>query len=67
VAELKAPAGADAAVAVPEQDLRVLVKGDVAAVTWTAGGTRGLKILARRAGQWQQVHQQTSPIVAANK
>jgi hypothetical protein len=44
-----------------------MVKGDVAAVTWTAGEARSLKVLARRGGQWQQVLQQSSPIVAAKK
>ena len=66
VAALQAPPAA-AAAALPGQNLRLVVKGDVAAVTWTAGNARSLKILARKGGQWQQVLQQTSPVVAAKK
>jgi len=44
------------------------VKGDVAAVTWTAGNARSLKVLARsKGGQWQQVLQQITPIVPVKK
>ena len=57
------PAGAGAAPA-PERDVRVIVKGDVAAATWSSGATRSLKVLARQAGRWQQVLQQSSPIVS---
>jgi ketosteroid isomerase-like protein len=67
VASLKAPApaAADAGTATPDREVRVVVKGDVAAVTWMGGGNRSLKVLARRAGTWQQVLQQASPIVGA--
>lgn len=67
VAGLKgpAPAAGAAGAATPDQQVRVIVKGDMAAVTWVGGGNRSLKVLARRAGQWQQVLQQASPIVAA--
>lgn len=67
VAALKAPAPAAGAGGAAPQDreVRVIVKGDVAAVTWVGGSSRSLKVLARRAGQWQQVLQQSSPIVAA--
>ena len=70
VAALKAPAPAPAAgtpAAAAEQNVRLMVKGDLAAVTWTAGNGRSLKVLARRNGQWQQVLQQTSPVVAVKK
>ena len=69
VAALKAPpaAGAAPAAATGEQNVRLMVKSDVAAVTWTAGNSRSLKILARKGGQWQQVLQQGSPIVAVKK
>ena len=68
VTALKAPATtAAAAPAAEDRNVRVMVKGDVAAVTWTAGDSRSLKVLARRNGQWQQVLQQSSPIVAATK
>ena len=68
VAALKAPVTA-AAPAPPagDRNVRVMVKGDLAAVTWTAGDSRSLKVLARKNGQWQQVLQQSSPIVAAKK
>ena len=67
VAALKAPAPATAANPPPgaDQNVRLMVKGDLAAVTWTAGNSRSLKVLARKNGQWQQVLQQSSPIVAA--
>lgn len=65
VAALKAPAAAGAAPTSPDQNLRLIVKGDLAAVTWSAGNTRSLKILVRNGEQWQQVLQQSSPIVAA--
>lgn len=68
VANFKAPAPAGASrgtPAPPDRDVRVIVKGDVAAVTWVGGNNRSLKVLARRAGQWQQVLQQASPIVPA--
>lgn len=63
----KAASGAAAtpAAAAGEQNLRLVVKGDVAAVTWTQGQGRSLKVLARQGGQWRQVLQQTAPIVAA--
>ena len=68
VAELKAPPAAGAAPVLPAQNVRVIVKGDVAAVTWTAGDTRALKVLARsKGGQWQQVLQQNTPIVPVKK
>lgn len=67
VAALKAPPAAGAAPAAADQNVRVIVKGDLAAVTWTAAGSRSLKVLARKSGQWQQVLQQTTPIVAAKK
>ena len=67
VAALKAPpaAGAPAPAASPDQQVRVIVKGDVAAVTWTTSTLRSLKVLARNSGQWQQVLHQASPIIAA--
>lgn len=65
VVGLKAPATAPAPAAVPDQQVRVMVKGDLAAVTWVAGSNRSLKVLALKGGQWQQVLQQSSPIVAA--
>lgn len=66
VAALKAPPTGQAG---PGQDreVRVMVKGDLAAVTWVAGNTRSLKVLALRDGQWQQVLQHASPIIAAKK
>ena len=67
VTALKAPQSASAAPASPDQNLRLVAKGDVAVVTWTAGSARSLKILARKGGQWQQVLQQRTPIVAAKK
>jgi ketosteroid isomerase-like protein len=67
VAALKAPATTQATAAAPEQQVRVMVKGDLAAVTWVAGANRSLKVLALKGGQWQQVLQQASPIVAAKK
>jgi ketosteroid isomerase-like protein len=69
VAALKAPAAATAANPPPgaDQNVRLMVKGDLAAVTWTAGNSRSLKVLARKNGQWQQVLQQSSPIVAGKK
>jgi hypothetical protein len=68
VAALKAPPVAGAAPAGPDQNVRVIVKGDVAAVTWTAGTSRSLKVLARnKGGQWQQVLQQATPIVPVKK
>jgi ketosteroid isomerase-like protein len=66
VAALKAPPTGEAGTG-QDQDVRVMVKGDVAAVTWVGGNTRLLKVLARQGGQWQQVLQQASPIVAAKK
>lgn len=67
VAALNAPATGQAAAARPDQQVRVMVKGDLAAVSWLAGNTRSLKVLALQGGQWQQVLQQSSPIVAAAK
>src|SRR5262245_13063005 len=67
VAALKAPPAAAAPAAAPDQNVRVVVKGDLAAVTWTGGNGRSLKILARQAGQWRQVLQQNTPVVAAKK
>jgi Domain of unknown function (DUF4440) len=67
VAALKAPPVPGAVPASSGQNVRVVVRGDVAAVTWTLGNARQLKILARQGGQWQQVLQQASPIVAAKK
>jgi hypothetical protein len=68
VAALKAPPPAGAAPPVPAQNVRIIVKGDVAAVTWTAGTSRSLKVLARsKSGQWQQVLQQNTPIVPVKK
>src|SRR5262245_32672911 len=45
VAALKAPPAAAAPAAAPDQNVRVVVKGDLAAVTWTGGNGRSLKIL----------------------
>lgn len=67
VAALKAPPTGQAPAAVADQQVRVMVKGDLAAVTWIAGTNRSLKVLALKGGQWQQVLQQSSPIVAAKK
>lgn len=67
VAALKAPAPANQASPSADQQLRLIVKGDLAAATWTAGSTRSLKVLARKGGQWQQVLQQSSPIAPAKK
>ena len=67
VAALKAPPATGAAAPQGEQNVRVMVKGDIAAVTWTAGAARSLKVLARSGGQWRQVLQQSSPIVSAKK
>jgi ketosteroid isomerase-like protein len=67
VANLKAPATGQAGPAGPDQQVRVMVKGDLAAVTWLSDSTRGLKVLALKGGAWQQVLQQSSPIVAAKK
>ncbi len=70
VAALKAPAPPPAAgtpAPAADQNVRLMVKGDLAAVTWTAGNSRSLKVLARKNGQWQQVLQQSSPIVAARR
>lgn len=44
-----------------------MVRGDLAAVSWLAGNARSLKVLALKGGQWQQVLQQSSPIVTAQK
>jgi hypothetical protein len=62
----KAATGAPAtpAASAGEQNIRLIVKGDVAAVTWTQGQSRSLKVLARQGGQWRQVLQQSAPIVA---
>jgi len=65
VAALKAPAPAGAAPTSPDQDLRLFVKGDLAAATWSAGNVRSLKVLVRNGPQWRQVLQQSTPIVAA--
>ena len=65
VKNLKAAAGKAGLRQPAEQQVRVMAKGDLAAVTWTIPGERALKVLARRTGQWQQVLQQSSPIVAA--
>ncbi|MEO8679263.1 MAG: nuclear transport factor 2 family protein [Vicinamibacterales bacterium] len=67
VAALKAPAAAPAAAPATDQSVRVMVKGDVAAVTWTTNSTRSLKVLARKGGTWQQVLQQATPVVTAKK
>lgn len=67
VAALKSPTTATASAVAPDQQVRVTVKGDLAAVTWLAGSNRSLKVLALKGGQWQQVLQQSSPIVAAKK
>lgn len=67
VAALKAPPSANTAPPPPAQNLRLVIKGDLAAVTWTAGNARQLKILARKGDQWQQLLQQATPIVAARK
>ena len=65
VAALKAPPAANAAPGAAQTDVRLSVKGgSVAIVTWRAGQARSLKVLAKTAGGWQQVLQQTSPIVA---
>ncbi len=70
VAALKAPAAAPppATVAAPDPQIRIMVKGDLAAVASVGGGpTRSLKVLALKGGQWQQVLQHTTPIVSAKK
>jgi hypothetical protein len=67
VAALKAPPAPTAVPASSAQNVRIAVKGDVAAVTWTLGNARQLKVLARQGGQWRQVLQQASPIVPAKK
>lgn len=67
VANLKAPATGQAGPAGQDQQVRVMIKGDLAAVTWLSGNTRALKVLALKGGAWQQVLQQSSPIVAAKK
>lgn len=66
VAQLKAPPAANAPAAAPMQhDVRVTMAGsDLAAVTWSTGTARSLKVLARQNGVWRQVLQQSSPIVA---
>jgi ketosteroid isomerase-like protein len=65
VAQLKAPPAANAAPAAAQTDVRLSVKGgSVAIVTWQAGQARSLKVLAKRGTGWQQVLQQSSPIVA---
>jgi pyruvate/2-oxoglutarate dehydrogenase complex dihydrolipoamide acyltransferase (E2) component len=66
VRQLKAPPAANAAPAAAETDVRLSVKGgSVAIVTWKAGEARSLKVLAKTANGWQQVLQQSSPIVVA--
>ncbi len=69
VAALKAPATAPAAAApaAPDPQIRIMVKGDLAAVASVGGDTRSLKVLALKGGNWQQVLQHTTPIVAAKK
>ncbi len=69
VAALKAPATAPVAgaPAAPEPQIRIMVKGDLAAVASVGDNTRSLKVLALKGGQWQQVLQHTTPIVAAKK
>jgi len=67
VAALKAPPAANAPPLLPAENLRLVIKGDLAAVTWTDGTTRQLKVLARKGEQWQQVLQQMTPIVVAKK
>jgi hypothetical protein len=59
--------GLDSSGTLPTQNLRLVIKGDLAAVTWTDGTTRQLKMLARKGEQWQQVLQQITPIVAARR
>jgi ketosteroid isomerase-like protein len=67
IAALKAPAAAPAAAAsaAPDPQIRIMVKGDVAAVLSVNASARSLKVLALKGGQWQQVLQHTTPIVAA--
>jgi hypothetical protein len=67
VAALKGPPTGQAPAPAADQQILVMVKGDLAAVIWNAGDVRSLKVLARKGGQWQQVLQQGSPIVAAKK
>ncbi len=67
VAALKSPATGTAPAVAADRQVRVMVKGDLAAVTWVQGGNRSLKVLALKGGQWLQVLQQASPIVAAKK
>lgn len=65
VAALKAPPPANAPPGGAESDLRLTVRGgSLAVATWRAGETRSLKVLAKTKTGWQQVLQQTSPIVA---
>ncbi len=65
VAALKAPPAAGAVPAPPTTDLRLMVKGgSLAVVSWKAGVTRSVKVLAKRGTGWQQVLNQASPIVS---
>lgn len=63
VAALKKAATGVPATPAGDQNVRLIVKGDVAAVTWTQGQSRSLKVLARQGGEWRQVLQQSAPIV----
>lgn len=66
VAQLKAPPAANAAPPQPQSQVRVMMAGnDLAAITWSTGQARSLKVLARESGVWRQVLQQSSPIVTA--
>ena len=66
VAQLKAPPAANAPPPGAQAQLRLMMAGnDLAAVTWSTGAARSLKVLARQNGVWRQVLQQSSPIIAA--
>ncbi len=64
VANLKAPPAANAAPAGRQTELRIMVKGGTLAVaSWSTGTARSLKVMVKRGTGWQQVLQQSSPIV----
>jgi ketosteroid isomerase-like protein len=65
VASLKAPPSANAAPAGRQTELRMMVKGGTLAVaSWHTGTARALKVMVKRGTGWQQVLQQSSPVVA---
>ena len=68
VAALKAPPAADNDPPSAESELRLMIKGgSLAVVSRKTAQTRSLTILAKRGTGWQQVLQQMSPLVPADR